>query len=182
VDLPQESEFVERARSGDRVAFSALVDRYWSPLRSWLHGLSRDTHRAEDVTQETFLRAWVKLPGLRDPKVFRVWLFRIARNLLLVEQRRPAARSSEFVEELPDGGGGPDSQAMANEGKQALNAAIDRLGEPYKAAFLLWSQAGFPFAEIARILDISEENARWRVCQSRQMLVRALQSFLKMPT
>ena len=76
----EESALVGRARDGDRVAYSALVARYWTPVHGWIAGLSGDDHLAEDITQNAFVRAWQALPQLHSTWAFRVWLFRIARN------------------------------------------------------------------------------------------------------
>src|SRR5205809_222678 len=71
---------IAQAKEKDPQAFTALVDRYWTPVYRWLYGLTRSTHTAEDLTQEVFLKAWDKLSLFHAGTNFRGWLFRIARN------------------------------------------------------------------------------------------------------
>ena len=179
----KERELVERARAGDRAAFSALVDRYWLPLCRWLTGMTGKSHLAEDLTQEAFVKVWTSLPKLKDREAFRIWLFRIARNAMLLQQRGPRGIApSQLDDNSTQAGGGPLVDAIEAEAFGALRVAIQRLPEPYRAAYLLWSSEDFPHAEIARILSISEENARWRVHEARRMLVKELNAFLGSPS
>ena len=183
VDPEQESEFVDLARAGDRAAFSALVDRYWLPLCRWLTGLTGNTHVAEDLTQEAFVRAWAAIPVLKEGRAFRVWLFRIARNTMLLQQRGPRGIAPAGLDkEAEDRTDGPLSQAMKSEALDALRVAIKRLPEPYRAVYLLWSQEDFPYSEIARVLSITEETARWRVHEARRILVADLNAYLESPS
>ena len=79
-DAPPESgepEWILAAQAGDRQAFARLVDAYWDRLFRWLFHLTRDRHRAEDLTQETFLKALAALDSFRAGSNFRAWLFRI---------------------------------------------------------------------------------------------------------
>jgi RNA polymerase sigma-70 factor, ECF subfamily len=179
VDLENEREFVDRAKAGDRAAFSALVGRYWLPLCRWLAGMTGRIQTAEDLTQEAFVRAWSALPVLKDGQAFRVWLFRIARNAMLLGQRGPRGIARPALDDkTASHDSGPLNSAMESEGQAALRYAIERLPELYRAAYLLWFQEEFPYSEIARVLSITEETARWRVCEARRMLVKQLKSFL----
>jgi len=182
VDLDQEVELVERAQSGDRDAFTALVDRYWRILRGWLTGACRDRHLAEEIAQEAFVNAWSKLPMLKDNRSFRVWLFRIARNLMLMRLRATReTRHAALPQTVADHQSGPDAEAMTAEAMTALGNAVRELAEPYRTAYLLWSQGEMAFGEVAAVLEITEENARFRVCRARQMLVKQLNAFLETP-
>jgi RNA polymerase sigma-70 factor (ECF subfamily) len=184
VEIDEEREFVRRARAGDRAAFAALVDRYWNPLRAWLAGLAGgDDHAAEDVAQEAFFKAWIGLPRLAADETFRVWLFRIARNEFVTRARtqrlpRSAGRTPHLVEDTRPG---PDTVAEEQEIGAALREAIARLSVPYREAYLLWTGGRLPYSEIARIIDATEDVARWRVCEARRQLVRALERFLNPP-
>jgi RNA polymerase sigma-70 factor (ECF subfamily) len=178
VETYQEQEFVRRARAGDRAAFAALVDRYWNPVRAWLSGLAGGGHSAEDLAQETFLKAWVALPRLESEDVFRVWLFRIARNEFLAANRSPSSTPGGPLPEAPDPRPGPTELAEESEGAAALRGAIAKLPQAYREAYLLWAHECLPYSEIARILDVTEDVARWRVCEARRRLTRVLEKFL----
>jgi RNA polymerase sigma-70 factor (ECF subfamily) len=135
-------------------------------------------HLAEDLTQEAFLKAWMALPGLTTAEVFRVWLFRIARNEYLVALRRPPTAGTAALPETADPAPGPDSAAVEREEEAALRAAITKLPVIYREAYLLWTHDNLLYPEIARILDVTEETARWRVCEARRRLTRILEKFL----
>jgi len=178
VDSNQERECVRRARAGDRTAFAALVDRYWNPVRAWLASMTRREHIAEDLAQEAFLKAWTGLPKLAVEKTFRVWLFRIARNEFLAFARSPRAAIPEQLPDAPDPTPGPPDQLEEQEARNALRAAIEKLPDIYRDAYLLWTHERLPYLEIAEIIDVTEETARWRVCEARQRLAAAVRRFL----
>jgi len=178
VDHDQERECVRQARAGDRAAFAALVDRYWGPVRAWLAGLSGQDHTAEDLAQEAFLKAWVGLPRLATEESFRVWLFRIARNEFLAFARAPRSKPDAPLAETADSQPGPPERAEEREAEVALRLAVARLSETYREAYLLWTHERLPYAEIARVLDTTEEAVRWRVCEARRRLAIAMRPFL----
>lgn len=175
---------MRRARAGDRAAFAVLVDRYWNPLRAWLAGLTNgDDHAAEDVAQEAFFKAWTGLPRLAADETFRVWLFRIARNEFVTRSRskRLHRAAGQLPDQVEDVRPGPVEVAEEQEIGTALREAIARLSHPYREAYLLWTGGRLPYSEIARVIDATEDVARWRVCEARRQLVRALEKFLNQP-
>ena len=178
MESDQERQFVRRAKAGDRAAFSALADRYWGPVRAWLAGLTGREHLAEDLTQDAFLKAWAALPRLAADETFRVWLFRIARNEFLAYRRSPKALPPEALPDASDAAPGPVAAAMTREADAALRAAVARLPEAYRETYLLWTHDALPYPEVARVLGTTEETARWRVCQARKLLVKALEPYL----
>lgn len=177
MDSDQERNWVRRAQAGDRDAFAVLVARYWGPVRAWLTGLTGQVHLAEDLTQEAFLKAWVALPGLAAVETFRVWLFRIARNEHLATTRRPRA-ASDPPPDSADPSPGPPEAAIEREEESALRTAVGKLPTVYREAYLLWTHERLSYPEVARILDVTEETARWRVCEARRRLTRVLEKFL----
>ncbi len=86
---PDEPQLIRRAREGDREAFADLAGCYWGRLHRWLAALTHNAHTAEDLTQDVFLKAWVKLRSFRARTHFRAWLFRIAGNCYLDSRRGP---------------------------------------------------------------------------------------------
>jgi RNA polymerase sigma-70 factor, ECF subfamily len=181
VQQPDEVEWVCRARAGDREAFAVLVDRYWDRLRRWLFGLTGHAQLAEDLTQEAFVRAWSALPQLHAEATFRVWLFRIARNCLLDARRGPRGTAPRPLPgDLHGKEPGPLRELLEREGQEMLQAALARLPDPYRAAYLLWAQEGLPYCQLAEVLQTTEETARWRVCKARQFLLHQLQAYLDM--
>ena len=86
-----EADLIRAAQAGDRPAFAALIDRYWDRLYRWICRLTREPAAAEDITQETFLKAFAAIGRFEPGSNFRAWLFRIAHNNF-VNQRRALRR------------------------------------------------------------------------------------------
>jgi RNA polymerase sigma-70 factor (ECF subfamily) len=88
---PSDAELVVRVVAGrDAAAFGSLVTRHQSRVRNWLRQLTRDATRADDLAQETFIRAWERIRTLRDPTKFSSWLMSIAYTGFLQEHRKRA--------------------------------------------------------------------------------------------
>jgi RNA polymerase sigma-70 factor (ECF subfamily) len=174
-----EERWVQLAQHGDRQAFAVLADRYWTRVFRWLCGLTHHTQVAEDLTQDAFLKAWQALPSLATPSTFRPWLFCIARHSWINSKRGPRGIP---VQPLPAAASAKDSVPLASvleqEGQELLRGACTRLPEHFRAPFLLWTYEGLPYDELAQVLDITEETARWRVCKARQLLLRELAGYL----
>jgi len=173
-----DGDLVRLAKFGDRRAFSTLVDRHWEPLRRWLCLLSGHATSADDVTQDAFLQAWSSLHQLADTERFRSWLYRIARNLLFDRQRDARGRQQKELADVADTGTDPLSDVLEREGNEQLQAALQRLPSHYREVYLLWTRDDWPYHQIAEVLEISEETARWRVCVARQLLVKELKAYL----
>jgi RNA polymerase sigma-70 factor (ECF subfamily) len=172
--LAEEHRLIRTAQQGDRCAFARLAEDYYDRLYRWLYHLSRDRHAAEDLTQETLLKAFTNLTKFRAGSNFRAWLFRIAHNNF-INQRRAASRQREALpENLPDDEDGPPEQTVQNEERTLLAAAVTKLPPDFRAAFLLRVEEGLSFRQIAGILELTEETARWRVFKARQKLLSAL--------
>jgi RNA polymerase sigma-70 factor (ECF subfamily) len=170
--LAEDERLLRAAVQGDRQAFAALVERYWDRLYRWLYHLSGDRHTAEDLAQETFLKAFAHLSRLRPGSNFRAWLFRIAHNSF-ANQCRSRLRRCPLPDDLADPGSGPVAQVLSREALQGLTGAVNRLPTEFRAALLLRVE-GLSFRQIAEVLDLTEETARWRVFKARQKLLGLL--------
>jgi RNA polymerase sigma-70 factor (ECF subfamily) len=169
-----EDQLIERARAGDRPAFAGLVEHYWDRLYRWLYHLTHDQHQAEDLAQEAFLKALAGLASFRPGTSFRAWLFRIAHNTFLNQQRGRKRVRLAFPENLPSPDEGPVEEALSRESLQLLARAVGRLPSDFRGAFLLRVEEDLSFRQIAEVLAITEETARWRVFKARQKLMEAL--------
>jgi RNA polymerase sigma-70 factor (ECF subfamily) len=174
VDLPSEHDLICRAQDGSRQAFGMLVGLYWDRLYRWLYHLCHDRHAAEDVAQETFLKAFAHLDSFRAGTRFQAWLFRIAHNSLVNQRRAERKVRQHFPEQMPALRAGPAEEAMSREALKALARAVGRLPREFRAAFLLRVEEDLSFREIADILQTTEETARWRVFKARQKLMEKL--------
>ena len=169
-----ESALVEQAQRGDRQAFGVLIERYWDRLYRWLYHLGHNRHAAEDLTQEAFLKAFAKLASFRPGTNFRAWLFRIAYNTFLNQQRMDGRSQPLVPERVPAPQIGPEDQALAQETLRLLARALGRLPNEFRAALLLRVEEGLSFRQIAGVLKITEETARWRVFKARKKLLEVM--------
>jgi RNA polymerase sigma-70 factor (ECF subfamily) len=169
----EEQRLIEAAQAGDRTAFATLVERYWERLYRWLYHLTRNRHTAEDMAQEAFLKALAGLHQFRAGTNFRAWLFRIAHNSF-ANHNRAVRRREPLPEDLPDRDRGPVEKAVSQETVRGLAQAVNRLPAEFRAALLLRIEEGWSFRQIADVLDLTEETARWRVFKARQKLMSLL--------
>lgn len=165
---------IELARGGDRTAFARLVDHYWDRLYRWLYHLTRDQHTAEDLAQETFLKAYTGLAKFRSGTNFGAWLFRIGYNNFANHHRIARRWSESLPADLPARQPNPAEQAQSREALQELAQALHRLPSEFLAPLLLRIEEGLSFRQIADALDLTEETARWRVFKARQKLLTLL--------
>jgi RNA polymerase sigma-70 factor (ECF subfamily) len=171
--LGEEHLLIRAAQEGDRQAFARLVERYWDGLYRWLYHLAHDSHTAEDMTQEAFMKALGGLHMFRAGTNFRAWLFRIAHNTY-ANHRRSARPRQPYPEDLAAGDEGPVERALSREALQLLGRAVARLPAEFRAAFLLRAEEGLSFRDIGAALGVTEETARWRVFKARQKLMSVL--------
>jgi RNA polymerase sigma-70 factor (ECF subfamily) len=169
-----ETRLLLAAQSGDRQAFARLVEGYWPRLFRWLYHLTRDRHLAEDLAQETFLKALANLHRFRAGTNFRAWLFRIGHNAL-ANVHRAARQRAPLPDDLPARGQMPDEAACSREALRDLATAVEHLPKDFKAALLLRVEEGLSFREIAGVLALTEETARWRVFKARQKLLETVE-------
>jgi RNA polymerase sigma-70 factor, ECF subfamily len=174
VILDEEQRLLQNAQMGDRQAFAQLVERYWDRLYRWLFHLTHDRHSAEDLAQEAFLRAFAHIKSFKLGGKFQAWLFRIAYNNLVNQWRSPERSRQALPPNLATPDEGPLEHALTRERMQVLLRAVGRLPADFRAAFLLRVEADLSFREIAEVLGVQEETARWRVFKARQKLMKVL--------
>ncbi len=156
--LPTDQELVVRARSGDSAAFEQLFGRYHERICIYLAYMVGNDAIGQELTQETFLRAWQSLPGFRDETRFTGWLYRIATNIARDYQRRakrirwlPWERLSlqGRLEEVSIAG--PEEQVAETE---LLDIAFAQVSLTYRACLVLYIVEDLPQAQIAERLGI----------------------------
>jgi RNA polymerase sigma factor (sigma-70 family) len=136
----------------DENAFGELVRRYQSPLRAFLTRMTRgDSHLADDLAQETFLRAWKHLPSFRGEARFATWLFGIAVNEFRSALRRRKELALEDMDESPADPESASDEAPASA-RLDVNEALTRLSAAERAAIVLCCQNGLSHEEAARAL------------------------------
>ena len=149
-------------------SFSELYARYAQDVHRFALYLSGDRHEAEDITSETFVRAWTATVPIRTETV-KGYLLTIARNLFLQGLPRKARRAA-LDERLPDARASADAQAEQNSELAVVLARLQRLPEGDRAALLMRAMDELPYEEIARALQISLSAAKTRVHRARMAL------------
>jgi RNA polymerase sigma-70 factor (ECF subfamily) len=156
-------------------SFAAVVNEHWTAVYRLLYSMTGNTHDTEDLTQETFLRALNRLETFRPGTRMRAWLLRIASNAFFDVQRlRGRARVKPLEQDVPAGGRGPEAALESAEQNALLQAALAGLSNTDRMVFHLRVQEDLSHREIAEILDISEEAARWHLHQARTKLMKRL--------
>jgi RNA polymerase sigma-70 factor (ECF subfamily) len=160
-------------RKGNMHNFSELYDQYARDIYRFALWLSSNPMDAEDITAETFARAWVRIGSIRM-ETLKGYLLKIARNVFLTKQRK-ARRDTQLVDIYPDPSLGPESMAQAHITLADVKSFLQTLPECDRSAFVLRVQYDLSYGEIARVLEVSEVAARVKVHRTRKKLL-----FLKM--
>jgi RNA polymerase sigma-70 factor, ECF subfamily len=147
------TRLVERARDGDDVAFSELVDLDGDLCFSIAFRILRDVERAQDAVQQAFLLAWRELPRLRDPERFSPWLQRLLVNACYEEHRRHRRWISR-IRVLPVDGPVSADPTISVDDRDTLERAFLRLTPQHRAVFVLHHHAGLPLTDIADIVGV----------------------------
>ncbi|MGE0790053.1 MAG: RNA polymerase sigma factor [Sandaracinaceae bacterium] len=167
---------VERARRGERAAQRALVERYQRRVLALLHRLRGSAGGVEDLAQETFLRVFRDLPSFRPtgPARLSTWILTIATRLAIDARRRDAVRAARVPEPSPPVPS-PERALEARALSDAVQAAIEDLSDPFRAALVLRVYHDLGYAEIADALGCDVGTAKSRVSRAREQLRAALE-------
>ena len=164
---------VERAREGDDVAFTELVDLDGDRCYAIAYRILRDVERAQDAVQQAFLLAWRELPRLRDVTRFEVWLHRLVVNACYEEFRR-YRRWSANVRSLPVDGPGGGDETVSIDDRDALERAFRRLTPEHRAVVVLHHHAGMPLASSAEVAGVPVGTVKSRLHYATRTLREAL--------
>ena len=168
-------------------ALTELERRYGKRIYHFVHGMVRDTHLAQDITQEVFERVLLKHDLYRPGTNFRAWLFEVARNQALTALRarlrlpRPVSslQTADSVE-LLDMIAAPEDPRELEEAEfmDAFHAAVAELPEHYRSVFELCVRKGMPYQEAGRELGLPTGTVAIRIMRARKRLFTALQHHL----
>lgn len=166
----------ERTREGDAGAFRELVAATTDRIYRLAHHLMRDRDEAEDVVQETFIRAWQRRGDLRDPAAVMPWLSRIARNAardrLRWWRRRPEKARTEVE---PAGAATPADHALIGAERAAeVRRALDVLSEKHRVILLLREVEDMSYEQIAELLGVPVGTVESRLHRARAALAARL--------
>ncbi|MET3133655.1 RNA polymerase sigma-70 factor (ECF subfamily) [Oxalobacteraceae bacterium GrIS 1.11] len=176
MDIPA---LLQRINDGDRQAFAAIVTHYQRPLFGFLGRMALGQGLAQEIAQETFLRAWTNLADYRPERgEFSTWLFTIARNLALHELERAAHRrelrgADELAEPVCTNLQPPEQWARKQR-QQRLHDALRQLPLPDRSALALAYEHELDLAAIARIEGCSHGAIKTRLHRAKEKLRQLL--------
>jgi RNA polymerase sigma factor (sigma-70 family) len=177
-----EARLVAQALAGSQSAFEQIVRRYQRPVINLIARMTGERALAEDLAQETFVKAFRNLAAFDTTRRLSSWLFRIAHNTALDALRRSRPPIVPIEETSPAlAPAGQDAVERAELGR-ALQAALNELRPEYRAAIVLRYQEGLSFEEIGRTLGIPQVTARTHVHRARKELLRRLSEAGWQPT
>jgi RNA polymerase sigma-70 factor (ECF subfamily) len=186
-DRRADEEAVDRVLAGDRDAFAVLVDRHGSRIHSAILRMVGNPETANDLAQETFMKAFSALASFRRGAAFSTWLYAIALNQVRTEYRRRKSVKGQAMLSLdaaggpgddPDGrppepagtGPGPADEASRKEEAVLLHRALSRLDEEYREAVVLRDLEGLSYEEIAEAVGVPPGTVRSRIHRGRAAL------------
>jgi len=190
-DVAAEMALVRQARDGDLQAYDELVQRYQERIYATIYHMTSNHEDANDLAQETFIKAFQALRSFKGGSSFYTWVYRIAVNKTInfLKQRRHKGHMSlnelDFnAENDPDlvalvSDKTPQRDAGLNELKKKLNEAMQRLSEPHRLVVTLHDVQGLPHEEIAEIMECNIGTVRSRLFYARQQLQGFLADYLK---
>jgi len=149
--------------------FENLYESYAPDVYRFAFWLAGNSTEAEDITSETFIRAWVRKASVRT-ETLKAYLFTIARNVYL-EHLRKRKRQVALVDIHPDPAPGPDRRVESQRELRSVQRILQALPEIDRAAFILRVQHDLPYVEIARVLRLSLTAAKVKVHRVRKKLI-----------
>lgn len=185
-DREVDRQLVERAQHGDKKAFELLVVKYQRKLARLLSRFIRDSSEVEDVTQETFIKAYRALPSFRGDSAFYTWLYRIgintAKNYLVAMGRRAPTMTGVDNEEAEDIEQGeqlkdlntPENQMISRQVAETVNSTLQELPEELRTAITLREIDGLSYEEIAQIMNCPIGTVRSRIFRAREAIAERL--------
>lgn len=168
------TDLVARACDGDESAFAALYRAHAGRVYALCLRLEADSARAEELTQDVFVRAWERLRTFRGESAFGTWLHRLAVNVVLTD-RRSAWRRSRRVMTTDDPAAFERARDFETPGAGLdLDQAIAALPPGARAVFVLHDVEGYQHGEIAVLMGVAEGTSKTQLFRARRLLRKAL--------
>jgi RNA polymerase sigma-70 factor (ECF subfamily) len=187
----EEQVLVQRAREGNLAAYDELIQRYQERIYATVYHMTANHEDANDLAQETFIKAFHALKSFKGDSSFYTWIYRIAVNKTInfLKQRRNRNHMSlndvDFnVEHDPDllalvSENTPHREARLSELQEKLNAALLKLSEVHRMVVVLHDIQGLPHEEISKMMNCNVGTVRSRLFYARQQLQALLSDYVK---
>ena len=180
-----EIKCVKKAARGDASAFEELVVSYQAQIYRLCYRMTGNADDAQDMTQETFLKAWKNLSGFQFDAAFSTWLYRLASNCCLDYlrglKRRPTVsltvennQDDEEIMDVADHAPTPEELTIRNEEHENLRIAMSLIDEEQRQILTLRVVNDLSYTEIAEILNVKEGTVKSRLSRARENLRKKL--------
>jgi RNA polymerase sigma-70 factor (ECF subfamily) len=174
----EDSLLAKRASQGDQEAFRDLVKKYQGPIHGFALQFFRASDIAEDVAQETFLRAFRFLHTYDPSRKFLTWLYTIARNICIDKHRERWRKERVSIDDVPPSllrFDSPEADPLLTverkEEAQIMHNAIESLSEKYRTPIILCYLQGLSYQEISDVLGLSLSNTKIRIFRAKKRLL-----------
>jgi RNA polymerase sigma-70 factor, ECF subfamily len=174
MNTPTDRDLILRARRGDAKAYGELVTRHQTGVFNVCYRILHARSDAEDLTQETFIRAYDRLHTFDLEREFSPWIRRVAANLCLnyLESQKPLAKIDEERDE--DKTQSPDEQVEAKERSEQIRAALASLSPHYRVVVELRHYQDLSYEEIAKELNLPISDVKSYLFRARKLLAEKL--------
>ncbi len=186
-----ELALVERAAKGDREAYRVLVEKYQNRVYSLVLSMTKSREDAEDIVQESFVKAYLSLKNFRGDSSFYTWIYRVAYNMAIDFQRRNSRRGEVLSSpKLNEDGqesraleavatdGNPEESAERKQLAESLGKAMSQLSEEHRTVVMLREVDGMSYSEIADVLGLSQGTVMSRIHYAKKYLQKALKDLV----
>ena len=187
-----DAALIQRAKANDRAAFNEIVLRYKAKVHNFIHRMISSTQDAEDLTQETFIRAYMSIASFQSRASLNTWLFRIATNLCIDYSRKnkrsqglvsslsveSSGEDDDYEREVPDTEFDPQRLLLNKELGLQLEQALKNLPEKLRTVVLLYDIEGLPYDEISAIIGCPLGTVKSRLYNARASLRERLSPYL----
>ena len=185
------ADLINQALEGDQHAYAEIVDRFRGKIFGLVYRMVKNREEAQDLTQETFIKAFNSLATFNSEYAFSTWLYKIAANTCIDHFRKKrlktfpldnpiTVKDSQIQREFPDRHEiEPDNKLLSKERKNIIDQAIDRLPQKYKQVIYLRHKVEKSYEEIAEELDLPLGTVKVRIFRAREMLKKILKEELK---
>lgn len=169
---------LQLCKNNDQRAQLEVYNRYFKAMYNTAHRIVKDSYKAEDIMQESFLSAFTKLDSLNDPNMFSAWLKRIVVNNSIHYYKKQNKQQDVSIEDVmykveDQQGMSEDADFTTNKVTQVLDA-LKTLKDNYRLSLNLHLIEGYDYEEICQIMDISHANCRTMISRAKESLRQKL--------